>query len=96
MFEEATGTLLWGDLFTQAGSPPALTSDDIVEPAMAAEMMFHATCLAPNTAQTLRRLGDLEPTTLAIMHGSSYRGDGRSALDGLAVAYEKLTAAASG
>ena len=95
MFEETTGTLLCGDLFTQVGSPQALTSDDIVEPALAAESMFHATCLAPNTAQTLRVLGDLEPTTLAIMHGSSFSGDGHSALDDLAVAYEKLIAEAA-
>lgn len=63
---------------------------------MVAEAMFHATGLAPSTTRTLQPLGDLEPTTLAIMHGASYRGDGRKALNGLAAAYQDLmTAAAS-
>ncbi len=92
LFEEATGTLLCGDLFSQVGAPPALTTDDVVDPAMAAEAMFHATSLAPHTASTLRALGDLEPSTLAIMHGSSFQGDGRKALDELAAAYEALAA----
>jgi flavorubredoxin len=93
LFEETTGTLLCGDLFSQVGAPPALTSDDVLDPAMAAEDMFHATCLTPQTAPTLRSLGDLEPTTLGIMHGSSYQGDGRKALYELAAAYEGLHAA---
>jgi len=90
LYEETTGTLLCGDLFTQVGSGPAVTTDDVVEPALAAEGMFHATALAPHTAQTMRSLGDLEPTTLAIMHGSSFQGDGRQALHDLATGYEKL------
>jgi flavorubredoxin len=92
LYEETTNTLLCGDLLSQVGSGPALTTDDVVEPAMVAEEMFHATCLAPHTAETLRALGDLEPATLAIMHGSSFQGDGKSALYDLAVGYEKLTA----
>ena len=43
LFEETTGTLLCGDLFSQVGSGPALTTDDVVGPALAAESMFHAT-----------------------------------------------------
>jgi flavorubredoxin len=93
LFEETTGTLLCGDLFTQVGSGPALTSDDVVEPALAAEAMFHATALAPTTGAILRALGDLDPTTLAIMHGPSFQGDGRSALRDLAAGYETLAAA---
>jgi len=92
LFEETTGTLLCGDLFTQTGSGPALTSGDLVEPALAAEGMFHATSLAPHTGATMRALGDLNPTTLAVMHGSSFSGDGRQALYDLAVGYEKLAA----
>lgn len=88
LFEESTATLLGGDLFTQVGAGPALTTDDLVAPAMAADAMFHATSLAPHTAGTIRGLGDLEPTTLAVMHGSSFQGDGRRALHELAAAYE--------
>jgi flavorubredoxin len=93
LFEEATGTLLCGDLFSQVGGGPALTSGDVVGAALAAEEMFHATCLAPHTASTLRSLGDLAPTTLAIMHGSSFEGDGRQALYDLAAGYEQMAAA---
>jgi len=54
--------------------------------------MFHATCLAPHAATTLRQLGDLSHTTLAIMHGMSFRGDGKAALYDLASGYETLIA----
>jgi flavorubredoxin len=95
LFEETTRTLLIGDLLTQIGAGPAITTDDILEKALAAEAMFHATALAPQTASTLRRLGELAPTTLAIMHGSSFRGDGRRLLHAAAAAYERLVAGAA-
>lgn len=93
LFEETTGTLFCGDLFTQVGAAPALTTDDIIEPAVAAEQIFHASSMAPHTAATLRSLGDLDPTTLALMHGPSYSGDGRHAFYELATAYEQFAAA---
>ena len=37
-------------------------------------------------------IGDLDPTTLAIMHGPSFQGDGRRALYDLAAEYDKLIA----
>jgi flavorubredoxin len=79
LYEETTGTLLCGDLFTHLGNGPALTSDDIVEPAMDAETIFRSTSLAPDTASVMRRLGDLAPNVLALMHGSSFNGDGSRA-----------------
>jgi flavorubredoxin len=88
LYEETTGTLLCGDLFTHLGNGPPLVSDDIVGPAMEAEAMFRSTSLAPDTAASMRALGDLAPPTLALMHGSYYRGDGRAALYDLAAAYE--------
>jgi flavorubredoxin len=94
LYEETTGTLLCGDLFSHVGKGPALTSADVVAPAMAAEGMFRATALAPHTTATMRALGDLSPRTLAIMHGSSFHGDGRRALYDLATGYEELIAAA--
>ena len=42
----------------------------------------------------MRSLGDLEPTTLALMHGPSFSGDGKQALYDLAAAYEELTVVA--
>jgi flavorubredoxin len=92
MYDEVTGTLFCGDLFTHTGARPALTTDDLLDPAMAAEQLFHATALAPHTGATVRSLGDLGPTTLAVMHGSSYQGDGAAALHGLADAYDRMVA----
>jgi flavorubredoxin len=89
LFEETTRTLFCGDLFSQVGNGPALTTDDLVEPAMATEAVFRSTALAPDTALTISRLADLAPTTLAIMHGSSFSGDGAAALHALAAAYDE-------
>jgi flavorubredoxin len=84
LYEETTGTLLCGDLFTHVGDGPALVTTDIVEPAIEAELMFHEMTLAPNTVPTLTRLAEFEPTVLALMHGSSFAGDGGAALRTLA------------
>jgi flavorubredoxin len=95
LFEETTGTLFCGDLFTQVGAAPPLTTDDIVEPAVAAEEIFRGSSMAPHTAATLRSLGDLNPTTLALMHGPSFSGDGKQAFYDLATAYEQFAVAAA-
>jgi hypothetical protein len=57
---------------------------------MDAEAIFRATCLAPDTTTVMRRLGDLRPSTLAVMHGSSFSGDGGKALYDLASQYEAV------
>ena len=89
LFDETTKTLFCGDLFTSVGAWPALVHDaDIVGPALAAEDLFGATALTPDTAPTIRRLADLEPQTLALMHGPAHAGDCRQALLDLADAYE--------
>ena len=84
LFEQTTRTLLCGDLFANAVNGPAIVEDDIVAPALAMEQAFHAMSMAPNTGAVLERLAALEPTTLAIMHGASFRGDGAKALRALA------------
>jgi flavorubredoxin len=88
LFEETTRTLFVGDLFTALGDAPALSDADIVGPARAAEDAFRATSLTPVTAPTIRRLGDLDAATLALMHGPAYTGDTGAALGGLADFYE--------
>jgi flavorubredoxin len=94
LYEETTGTLFCGDLFSQFGQGPAVTTGDIVGPAAAAEDAFGATCLTPHTGPTIRRLAQLEPTTLAVMHGTCYHGDGASALHALADDYDRRLAIA--
>jgi len=95
LYEEVTGTLFSGDLFTSLGNGPALTEDDPVGPAIEAENMFGYSSLAPSMPATIERLADLEPRTVAIMHGSSFRGDGGAALRSLAKFYaDRISAAA--
>lgn len=94
LFEETTGTLFCGDLFTHTGNGPALTESDIVAPALAAEELFHATALSPLTGRTIRRLAALQPRTLALMHGSSTQTGCSQALEQLADAYDALTRSA--
>jgi flavorubredoxin len=93
LYEETTGTLFAGDLFTALGNGPAVTDADIVEPALAAEAMFHATALTPMTAPTIRRLAELDPKTLALMHGPAFTGAGAVALEDLASGYAGLVEA---
>jgi hypothetical protein len=89
-FDETTSTLLAGDLFTHPGQCPALTESDCVAPALEAEAIFHATGLTTGLVPTLGQLADLNPATLAIMHGSSFAGDGAAQLRALSDGYAAL------
>jgi flavorubredoxin len=95
LFEEATQTLLCGDLFTALGQWPATSDGDIVGPAVAAEDLFSATCLTPTTAPTIRMLADLGANTLGLMHGPAFTGDCAAALHALADDYARRLTAAS-
>ena len=95
LYEETTGTLFCGDLLSQVGDGPALATTDLLDAAAQAEDMFGATCLTPSTPSTIRRLAELAPTSLAIMHGSSFAGDSAAALLGLAAYYEQRLEKAS-
>ena len=94
VFEETSGILFCGDLFTQFGSE-ATTKADIVPAAIAAEDAFHSSSVGPATAPTLRRLAELTPTALALMHGPTFFGDGADALNRLADYYAALLKAAA-
>ncbi len=89
-FDDTTSTLLAGDLLTHTGKCPALTESDCVAPALEAEELFHATGLTTNLAPTLEQLARLQPTTLALMHGASFTGDGAGQLRGLAEGYAAM------
>ena len=89
MFEESTGTLLCGDLFTQLGDGPALTQGDIVSPAITAEDLFQYSSLAPGMGSAIRALAKHAPRTLALMHGRSFTGNGAAALHALADDYDR-------
>jgi flavorubredoxin len=93
LYEETTGTLLCGDLFTQTGRTGATTQSDIVGPAIAAEDLFGFSSLHPAMGSTIRALAALAPNTLALMHGPAFIGDGAAALHALADDYDRRTAA---
>jgi glyoxylase-like metal-dependent hydrolase (beta-lactamase superfamily II) len=81
LFEERTRTLLCGDLFTQGGAEHApLTESDILGPSEAMRASLDYFAHGVNTRPSLERLAALAPTTLACMHGSAWRGDGRGLL----------------
>ncbi len=85
MMELSTRTFFCGDLFTQGGSGDiALTESDILGPSEAFRKSMDYFAHAPQTQAILERLAMEEPTTLACMHGSAWRGDGATLLRGLA------------
>ena len=94
-YDDTTRTLFAGDLFTHVGSGPAVVESDLVEAALAGEEVFHSSSLGPDLVPTIHRLADLGPTTLALMHGSSFRGDGADQLRGLAAGYATVLASAA-
>jgi len=89
LFEETQRTLLCSDLFHQIGDVEPFTSADVVGRCHQALKECQAGILAEYmpytslTAQNLKKLADLQPKTLAIMHGSSFTGDCARALDDL-------------
>ena len=74
----------------------ALTESDLSEQVLAAMQQMQAGPLAdyiPYTKQTdqiLNRLADLKPKTLAIMHGSSFAGDGEQAFRDLSTVMKSV------
>ena len=89
LFEQKTGTLLCGDLFTQpgAGALP-LTEEDILGPSEAFRHQMDYFSHTKNARLMLERLAATHPTTLACMHGSAWRGDGAKLLLALADSLE--------
>ncbi|HEX5063300.1 MAG TPA: hypothetical protein VFV99_28180 [Kofleriaceae bacterium] len=85
MFESTSRTLLCGDLFTHAGADVApITEQEVLGPSEAMRAAMGGVAIEANTRAILEKLARTEPTTLALMHGSSYRGNGAALLKGLA------------
>ena len=76
MMDMSTRTFFCGDLFTQGGTgEAALTESDILGPSEAFRAPMDYYAHAPNTGAVLERLARENPTTLACMHGSAWRGE---------------------
>ncbi len=95
-FEETKRILFCSDLFFQPGEPPPSTNADLVGPAREAILAGRSGPLAndmpytPYTDATFARLANLEPRTLAVMHGSSFSGDGQRALRDLGQVVQEI------
>jgi flavorubredoxin len=87
MMDVTTRTFFCGDLFTQGSSgETALTESDILGPSEAFRAPLDYFAHAPRTGEILERLAQQQPTTLACMHGSAWRGDGAQLLRALSAA----------
>jgi flavorubredoxin len=87
MFEETQRTLLCSDLLHQSGDLEPVTESDVLGRVRDTLVSYQGSELLadymPYTARTgrlLNGLAELEPATLATMHGSVYRGDGARVL----------------
>jgi flavorubredoxin len=79
-----TRTFFCGDLFTQGGDGAvALTETDILGPSEAFRKPLDYFAHAPQTRVVLDALARYEPMTMAVMHGSAWRGNGAQLLRGL-------------
>jgi flavorubredoxin len=77
MMDVTTRTFFCGDLFTQGGAGEvALTEADILGPSEKFRAPMDYFAHAPQTSGILERLARENPSTLACMHGSAWRGDG--------------------
>ena len=96
LFEETQKTLLCSDLLHQEDDVEARTESDVIDRVRRALVNYQAGILAnylpytPFTGRLLNGLADLNPKTLAAMHGSTFVGDGRRALQDLHTLFREV------
>lgn len=97
LFEETNKVLFCSDLMHQVGQVEPVTESDVVlERSKKAMVEYQAGPLmdyvpyTANTKRLLNELADFNPKTLAIMHGSSFSGDGGKLLRGLEPAFREV------
>ncbi|MGA7828815.1 MAG: hypothetical protein WCA04_14225 [Geobacteraceae bacterium] len=99
LLEETESVLFCSDLFLQNGDVAALSEKDLLESARQALLAYeagplrHLMVYTGLTQNTLETLAGIKPKLLAIMHGSSFKGDGESALRGLSKVYAEILGA---
>lgn len=85
LYEETGRTLFCGDLFTQPGKgAKPVAEGDVLGPSEKMRQGMDYYSHAPSVRPVLERLASLSPSTLACMHGSTWRGEGKSLLLALA------------
>ncbi len=96
LLEETASVLFCSDLFLQNGNVDPLTEKDLLESARQALLAYeagplrHLMLYTSLTQNTLLKLADLKPKLLAIMHGSSFKGNGERALQDLSEMYAAI------
>lgn len=96
LFEETERTLLCSDLLHQEGDVEPMTESDVIGRCRKTLVEYQQGPLANYmpyctlTDATLQRLAALQPKRLATMHGSVYVGDGRKALQDLAMIWREV------
>jgi flavorubredoxin len=85
--DRTTGTLFCGDLFTQPGTgDEPLVTRDILETSEAFRRREDYYAHGRDTPVLIEKLARLEPSVLACMHGSAWKGDGGAMLRRLGAA----------
>ena len=95
-YEESDQTLLTSDLFHHNGNVEPITKESLAERTRETLIGFEQGPLAgyipynSKTDRILRDLAELRPKTLATMHGSSFLGDGKKAIEDLAEVWKEV------
>lgn len=95
-FEETEKTLFTSDLFHQNGDVEPITQNSLSDRCselLKGMQQSPFSDYIPYSAKVdgiLRELADFEPRTLAVMHGSSFSGDGRKAIQELAAVWKEV------
>ncbi len=95
-FETVDRTLLCSDLFFHPGDPEPVTAADIAGRAAYSirqnlcSPLAHDMPYTSHTHSALLKLADLSPQTIAVMHGSSFSGNGREQILELAAAIREI------
>jgi flavorubredoxin len=96
LLEETGSTLFCSDLFLQNGDAVPLTEQDLIAPARQALIAYeagplrHPMLYTRLMQDTLQSLAGLKPKLLAVMHGSSFSGEGDRALMDLSAMYGEI------
>ncbi|KQX25100.1 MULTISPECIES: MBL fold metallo-hydrolase [unclassified Sphingomonas] len=102
LFDESERILFCSDLLSQGGDCPPIGDGDAVGRATpnllksTSGPFAHSTAYSPRTGAMLEELAQLEPATLALMHGSSVSGNGAAILRDLSAAMEGILGAGTG
>jgi flavorubredoxin len=99
LFEETEKTLFCSDLFLQNGDVQAFTDSSVIENVRESLIngqkspFADALPYSTRTEANLKKLLELNPKTFATMHGSSFAGDGTSAIRDLGIVMREVLAA---